>query len=126
MAMRPQARGQPIQTENHSTRARSVDGAEVPYFLVASLDWAPRGKQDLDAGMRLRSQAQQAMPRPNPHVIGAMSGFLPQVDIWRVVGRTAPRDPGPLVQNAKGQGIEAAPGTDGYFPAWYHNLIKEY
>lgn len=115
-----------VQTDRTPTAARVGNAGRVSAFFVAGLDWAPRGAADYDASIRVDSRAVSVVPRPHPHVIGALSAFLPMVDIWRGIGKRLELVPGPYIGNADGEARTAAPGTDGYFPLWYRNLLKEF
>lgn len=103
-------------------RAHPVDTGESTSFVGIGLDWGPRHGQDLDAGIRMQRDDLIPVPYPRPHVIGMLSGFMPQIDYWRFAkGNTIGQSvPGPY------QGEPVAPGTEGYYPNWYRDLIKEY
>jgi hypothetical protein len=114
-----------VPTVRRTTMARESPRDGIPAYLVTRLDWLPRAGLDLDAGMRLRTPAQRPFSRPYPHAIGALSGFMPLVDIWRALGRTQAMAPGPIIGQPS-HGVLSAPGTEGYFPAWYRDLTKAF
>jgi hypothetical protein len=103
-------------------RTNPTDGGEATYFVSPRLDWEPRHGMDLDAGVRMMRDNLEPEPFPRPFAIGALNGFMPQIDVWRFGGSAKMAKPptGPFI------GEESAPGTEGYFPLWYDDIMKEY
>ena len=125
-ALKPRTKRAVIVERSKTFAYEKVNDSIAPAIIVDSLDWLPRSGLDLDAGIRLRTPAQAPVPRPYPHVIGAISGFMPQVDLWRMGSKKARDVPGPYIGQAKGFATTAAPGTEGYLPNWYPDLIKQF